>query len=226
MGGGALNSTGRDYLTFLRALLGNGKLGNAQILKPETVPLVNKNSMGDLNVTLLKTAQPDLTNDAEFFPGMIKKWCLAYMINTQDVPGRRSAGSLAWAGLANTYFWLDPKKKVTGVVLMEILPFADGKKLESAEQLRERRLPERPSASGGQGRIALGARRCGRLAHASLPGLSGFSSAVGLSSQAPLASDNRQTVAAGWAILEASSLGEKRCRTRHTEPSAPTSRKR
>jgi methyl acetate hydrolase len=130
MGGGALYSTGRDYLAFLRALLGNGKLGTAQILKPETVALVNKNSMGDLNVTLLKTAQPDLTNDAEFFPGMVKKWGLAYMINTQDVPGRRSAGSLAWAGLANTYFWLDPKKKVTGVVLTQILPFADGKTLD------------------------------------------------------------------------------------------------
>ena len=50
--------------------------------------MMNKNNMGDLNVTLLKTAQPDLTNDAEFFPGMVKKWGLAYMINTQDVPGR------------------------------------------------------------------------------------------------------------------------------------------
>ncbi|GEP59149.1 serine hydrolase domain-containing protein [Reyranella soli] len=130
MGGGALYSTGRDYLSFLRALLGNGKLGTAQILKPETVALVNKNSMGDLNVTLLKTAQPDLTNDAEFFPGMVKKWGLAYMINTQDVPGKRSAGSLAWAGLANTYYWLDPKKKVAGVILTQILPFADTKTLQ------------------------------------------------------------------------------------------------
>jgi methyl acetate hydrolase len=130
MGGGGLHSTGRDYLTFLRMLLGGGKLGNAQILRPETVALMNKNNMGDTNVTLLKTAQPDLTNDAEFFPGMVKKWGLAYMINTQDVPGRRSAGSLAWAGLANTYFWLDPKKKVTGVILTQILPFADQKALQ------------------------------------------------------------------------------------------------
>jgi CubicO group peptidase (beta-lactamase class C family) len=130
MGGGALYSTGRDYLTFLRALMAGGRLNNAQILKPETVALMNKNNMGDLNVTLLKTAQPDLTNDAEFFPGMPKKWGLAYMINTQDVPGRRSAGSLAWAGLANTYFWMDPKKKVTGVVLTQILPFADQKALQ------------------------------------------------------------------------------------------------
>jgi CubicO group peptidase (beta-lactamase class C family) len=130
MGGGALYSTGRDYLTFLRAMLAGGRLNNVQILKPETVALINKNNMGDVNVTLLKTAQPDLTNDAEFFPGMPKKWGLAYMINTQDVPGRRSAGSLAWAGLANTYFWLDPKKKVTGVVLTQILPFADQKTLQ------------------------------------------------------------------------------------------------
>lgn len=130
MGGGGLYSTGRDYLTFLRALLGNGKLGTVQILKPETVALMNKNSMGDLNVTLLKTAQPDLTNDAEFFPGMPKKWGLAYMINTQDVPGRRSAGSLAWAGLANTYFWLDPKRRMTGVIMTQVLPFADAKTLQ------------------------------------------------------------------------------------------------
>jgi methyl acetate hydrolase len=130
MGGGGIYSTGRDYLTFLRALLAGGRLNNVQILKPETVALMNKNNMGDLNVTLLKTVQPDLTNDAEFFPGMVKKWGLAYMINTQDVPGGRSAGSLAWAGLANTYFWLDPKKKVTGVILTQILPFADQKTLQ------------------------------------------------------------------------------------------------
>jgi methyl acetate hydrolase len=130
MGGGALYSTGHDYLTFLRMLLAGGKLNGAQILKPETVALINRNNMGDLNVTVLKTAEPDLTNDAEFFPGMPKKWGLAYMINTQDVPGRRSAGSLAWAGLANTYYWLDPKKKVTGVILTQILPFADQKALD------------------------------------------------------------------------------------------------
>jgi methyl acetate hydrolase len=130
MGGGGLYSTGRDYLTFLRMLLANGKLNNAQVLKPETVAMMNKNSMGDVNVTMLKTVQPDLTNDAEFFPGTVKKWGLAYMINTQDVPAGRSAGSLAWAGLANTYFWLDPKKKLTGVILTQILPFADPKALQ------------------------------------------------------------------------------------------------
>ena len=46
------------------------------------------------------------------------------------MPGKRSPGSLAWAGLANTYYWLDPKKKMTGVILTQILPFADQKALK------------------------------------------------------------------------------------------------
>jgi len=76
-------------------------------------------------VQKLPTSQPAMSQDAEFFPGMPKKWGLTWLINTEDVPGRRSAGSLAWAGLFNTYFWLDPKRRVAGTVLTQILPFAD-----------------------------------------------------------------------------------------------------
>ena len=72
-------------------------------------------------------AIPPYSNDAEFFPGMVKKWGLGFMINTQRVPGGRSAGSLAWAGLGNTYFWIDPAKRVAGVILMQLVPFADAK---------------------------------------------------------------------------------------------------
>ena len=126
---------------------------------------MNKNNMGDTNVTLLKTAQPDLTNDAEFFPGMVKKWGLAYMINTQDVPGRRSAGSLAWAGLANTYFWLDPKKKVTGVIMTQILPFADPKALQLLADFEsavyKTAAPHRPSPASAAVTSSRRARRGG-----------------------------------------------------------------
>ena len=125
VGGGGLYSTGTDYLRFLRMLLGNGQLDGVQVLKPETVAEMNKNQIGDLNVTLLKTTMPGSSNDAEFFPGMPKKWGLAYMINAEDAAVGRSAGSLAWAGLANTYFWIEPNKKVAGVILTQILPFAD-----------------------------------------------------------------------------------------------------
>ncbi len=124
-GGGALFSTGPDYLTFLRMLLHGGSLDGASILRPETIELMAQNHIGDLHVQKLTTQKPGISNDAEFFPGMPKKWGLTWLINTEDVPGRRSAGSLAWAGLFNTYYWLDPKRQVTGVLLTQILPFAD-----------------------------------------------------------------------------------------------------
>ena len=124
-GGGALFSTGPDYMKFLRMLLGGGSLDGARVLKPDTITVMAQNHIGELDVQKLPTQVPPLSNDAEFFPGMAKKWGLTWLINTEDVPGRRSAGSLAWAGLFNTYYWIDLKKQVTGVILTQILPFAD-----------------------------------------------------------------------------------------------------
>jgi methyl acetate hydrolase len=129
MGGGGLYSTAGDYLKFVRMILNRGKGNGNQVLKGETVDLMSKNAMGDTKVTLLKTTAPPLTNDAEFFPGMPKNWGLSFMINEQPAPTGRSAGSLAWAGLANTYFWIDHTKGVGGVYLTQVLPFADKKSL-------------------------------------------------------------------------------------------------
>jgi len=124
-GGGGLFSTGPDYLAFLQMLLNGGTLNGAQVLRPETVALMAENHIGELDVQPLRTEAPATSNDAEFFPGLSKKWGLTWLINTHDVPGGRSSGSLAWAGLFNTYYWLDPKRHITGVLLTQILPFAD-----------------------------------------------------------------------------------------------------
>jgi CubicO group peptidase (beta-lactamase class C family) len=129
MGGGGLYSTAGDYLKFVRMILNRGKGNGNQVLKPETVDLMSRNAMGNIKVTMLKTAIPPLTNDAEFFPGMPKSWGLSFMINEQTAPTGRSAGSLAWAGLANSYFWIDRRKGVGGVYLTQVLPFADEKAL-------------------------------------------------------------------------------------------------
>jgi methyl acetate hydrolase len=130
MGGGGLYGTAADYLTFEQMFLNDGRAGGgAQVLKPETVRLMAQNAIGALRVQLLKTAAPAYSNDAEFFPGMIKKWGLGFMISTEAVPGGRHGGSLAWAGLGNTYFWIDPAAGVAGVILMQLLPFADAKAL-------------------------------------------------------------------------------------------------
>ena len=125
MGGGGLYSTGRDYLRFTRMILRGGELDGARVLEPETVALMGQNQIGDIKVTKLVTTAPGSSNDAEFFEGMPKSWGLGFMINEEAAPTGRSAGSLAWAGLGNTYFWIDPKKGVTGVVLTQLLPFAD-----------------------------------------------------------------------------------------------------
>ena len=98
------------------------------MLKPETVRSMAENAMGELNVRALPAAPP-YSNEAEFFPGMVKKWGLGFMISTAQVPGGRSPGSLAWAGLGNTYFWIDPAKGIAGVILMQLIPFADPKAL-------------------------------------------------------------------------------------------------
>ena len=128
-GGGGLYSTAGDYLRFIRMILNRGRLDGNQVLQPKTVDLMSRNAMGDTKVTALKTLIPNLSNDAEFFPGISKTWGLGFMINEQAVPTGRSAGSLAWAGLANTYFWIDPEKGSGGVYLTQILPFADTKSL-------------------------------------------------------------------------------------------------
>ena len=125
MGGGGLYSTGPDYLKFLRMLLAGGKLGKVRVLRSETVDEMSRNQIGELTVGPMKTCVPALSHDAEFFPGMVKKWGLGYMISTEEAPTGRSPGSLAWAGLANTYYWIDPTRRVTGVFATQIFPFAD-----------------------------------------------------------------------------------------------------
>jgi CubicO group peptidase (beta-lactamase class C family) len=137
MGGGGLYSTASDYLAFQQIFLNDGSAEGRLVLRPETVRMMSQNAIGDLNVGPLKTVMPGNSNDAEFFPGMVKKWGLGFMISTGQVPGGRSSGSLAWAGLGNTYFWIDPTKGVAGVILMQLLPFADPKALHLFESFEK-----------------------------------------------------------------------------------------
>ncbi|WBU30350.1 serine hydrolase [Rhodopseudomonas palustris] len=131
MGGGGLYGTAADYLKFTQMILNKGRGNGNQVLKPETVAMMGQNHIGDLNVTKLNSAIAFATNDVDLYPGMTKKWGLSFLINTEKTPEGRSAGSLAWAGLANTYYWIDPTRDVCGVILMQVLPFADAKCLEA-----------------------------------------------------------------------------------------------
>lgn len=127
MGGGGLYGTAQDYIRFTQMILNRGTLNGTQVLKPETVQMMSQNQMGDIDCVEMKTVAPTRTNDANFFPGMKQKWGFSFLINTEKTPQGRSAGSLAWAGLGNTYYWIDPVKRVTGVLMTQILPFFDVK---------------------------------------------------------------------------------------------------
>jgi methyl acetate hydrolase len=130
-GGAGMYSTAPDYLKFMQMILNKGRANGTQILSARTVTEhLSKNAMGDIRVKKLKTAIPFLSNDAEFFPGVEKTWSTGFMINETQAFTGRSAGSLAWAGLANTYFWIDPKRDIAGVVMMQLLPFADKMSLD------------------------------------------------------------------------------------------------
>lgn len=124
-GGGGLYGTASDYIKFTQMMLNNGTGNGNRILKPETVALMSQNHIGELNMTPMASAVPTASNNVDFLPGIDKKYGLSFMINTAQSAEGRSAGSLAWAGLANTYYWIDPVRDVTGVIMMQVLPFAD-----------------------------------------------------------------------------------------------------
>jgi methyl acetate hydrolase len=124
MGGGGLYSTVADYLRFTRMILRGGELDGHRVLAANTVAEMSRNHLGAVDVGPLVSVHP-FSNDGVFYPGTVVKWGLTFLINTEDTPEGRSAGSLAWAGLANSYYWIDPVKNVSGVMATQVFPFLD-----------------------------------------------------------------------------------------------------
>ena len=128
IGGGGLASTANDYGRFVRMFLNGGELDGARVLKAETVALMGQNAMGVVSVPALKTHLPR-SADFSFIADGRDKWGLGFLITVDQVPGKRSPGSLSWGGINNTYFWIDQSRGIAGVILMQYLPFADAKAL-------------------------------------------------------------------------------------------------
>lgn len=126
MGGHGLYATAPDYARFIRMWLNDGRGPGGRVLRPETVAMASRNGLpGDRKIRALPGVIPGLSNEAEFFPGMPKSWALSFMVNDLDAPTGRPAGSLAWAGLANLYYWIDRRNGLGGFWATQILPFAD-----------------------------------------------------------------------------------------------------
>jgi CubicO group peptidase (beta-lactamase class C family) len=126
-GGGGLFSTAPDYMRFLRALLRSGELDGVHILQADTVALMGRNHIGELEAGRMYTVMPEFSNNFDFCPCSRSGFGLGFLINSEPIPGGRAAGSLAWAGIFNTYFWLDPEQDVCGVLLTQVLPFYDAR---------------------------------------------------------------------------------------------------
>ncbi len=142
-GGGGLYATAPDYLKFLAMLLRGGDA----ILRPETVAQMGRNQIGALDVSRMQTVMPPMSNDAEFFPGMAKGWGYGFVINSEAGHAGRAANSLAWAGLANCYYWIDPASRIAGVLMTQILPFADARVLTLFDEF-ERAIYAQAAHSG------------------------------------------------------------------------------
>jgi methyl acetate hydrolase len=125
-GGGGLFSTAPDYVRFMQMILRRGRAGDKeQILQAKTVDTMASNQIGELRAGILKSVKPERSRDVDFHPGFADKFGFGFLINTSAYEGGRSAGSLAWAGLMNTFFWIDPRASVCGVLMMQFLPFCD-----------------------------------------------------------------------------------------------------
>jgi len=127
-GGAGLYSTVPDYLAFLRMILNQG----AGLLRPETVAAMGTNQIGALRAGKIGSVNPALTAEADFYPGMDSKWGLGFLINPERGMFGRSAGSLAWAGLPNCYYWVDRAAGLGVVFLTQVLPSGDLGALKAA----------------------------------------------------------------------------------------------
>jgi CubicO group peptidase (beta-lactamase class C family) len=123
-GGHGLYSTPRDYIRFQRALLRGGELDGQRILQESTVDAAFTNQIGDLDFpAVIETADPPITDSLRVGPG--HKWGYGLLLNTDDVPGRRRAGTGAWAGLFNTHFFVDRTTGVCASIYTNSLPFIE-----------------------------------------------------------------------------------------------------
>lgn len=124
-GGGGLTSTAPDYARFVRMVLNAGDLDGQRVLRPETVAEMGRNQIGSIRAGYMGSAMPALAAPYDVFPDQHTGWGLGYLINPEPGPNGRAPGSLHWAGIFNSYYWIDPTSGVGGVFMSQLQPFGD-----------------------------------------------------------------------------------------------------
>ena len=125
-GDGGINSTAADYIKFLQMFLNEGRLGGATLLKKESIQMMTKNQIGDVIVQTQETTDPARSLNFPIGAGR-DKFGFGFQLTTsnKENPNLRSPGSYTWAGIYNTHFWVDPKRQIAAVIMMQVLPFYD-----------------------------------------------------------------------------------------------------
>jgi methyl acetate hydrolase len=147
-GGGGLYSTTGDYVRFMQMILNHGRAGKDRILEPKTVDMMAANQIGELGAGRLKSFLPQRSADMDLHPGAVDKWGLGFLINTKAYDNGRSAGSLAWAGIDNTFYWIDPKRGICATIMMQFLPFVDKEAVGLLGEFERSVYASLPSSAG------------------------------------------------------------------------------
>ena len=126
-GGAGLQSTVLDYITFMRSLLNGGSLNGTVILQSQTVDLMFENQIGGLSVGSVKTQVPDLSADFDLTFDRSAKWSLGFLLHEEATAAGRPKGTVSWAGLFNSFFWIDRQNGLCATIATQFMPFCDSK---------------------------------------------------------------------------------------------------
>ncbi|HEY0962052.1 MAG TPA: serine hydrolase domain-containing protein [Pseudomonadales bacterium] len=136
-GDGGLSGTARDYAQFIRLILNDGTVDGRQLMKPETVALMKEPGSNGVRVQRMESTNTLTSEDFPIGAG-VDTFSLGFQRTEEQADGMRSVGSLAWAGIFNTEFWIDPERGIGGVLLMQYLPFYDDDAIEVLQGFERR----------------------------------------------------------------------------------------
>ena len=124
-GGGGLIGTAPDYARFVRMILRGGELDGQRLIGPAMLAEMSRNQTGPIRAGYMGSTVPAFAPPYDGFPDQHTGWTLGFLTNPEPGPNGRSAGSLNWAGIFNSYYWIDPAKGVGGVMMSQLSPFGD-----------------------------------------------------------------------------------------------------
>ena len=140
-GDGGLASTAADYIRFLQMFLGDGKFQGKTILSKSSIQAMTRNQIGDVVVDTQPAVLQNLTRPFPMLPSAGRdKFSFGFEItaSNKENPNLLLPGSYTWAGIYNTHFWVDPRREIAGVLMVQVLPFYDDSVMKLYQDFEER----------------------------------------------------------------------------------------